>query len=476
MKSSTTVLVLILMLIFNSLTFSQDIKETLFKDAKKSLNSALKMKADVLSPTNYEAAFEYFKEAEEDFKTGGDLNDIKEALTKAIFHANKAKKVVELANVTCSSAIKAREDAVSANAKENASELWKDAEEKFRDACEQLEDGDAKDAEEISKEAEQLYRKAELEAIKVAYLEDTWELLKKAEDEDVADKAPKTLAKAKELITKAEKELQENRYDTDVPRTLAQEANYEVKHAFYINEYAKNAEDSDKTIEDMILEAEAALNKIAVVLNSKPDFSKGIDKSADKLAGLISKLQTERDSLANTLEEAKQKIKLLEEQVSGMSKEKSKLAEQMAKIEKIRQQYESIRKLFNDNEALVYKSGNDIIVRLVGLNFPSGKSTIEPKYFGLLAKVQKAIKMVPNSKITIEGHTDSFGSDEKNMELSQERAFAVKQYLIANMNLPQDRIESIGYGETKPIANNQTKEGRAKNRRIDLVIHTNPEM
>ncbi len=476
MKSSTTVLVLILMLIFNSLTVSQDIKETLFKDAKKSLNSALKMKADVLSPTNYETAYEYYKEAEEDFKTGGDLNDIKEALTKAIFHANKAKKVVELANVTCSGAIKAREDAVSANAEKNATELWKDAEEKFRDACEQLEDGDAKDAEEISKEAEQLYRKAELEAIKVAYLEDTWKLLKKAEDEDVADKAPKTLAKAKELITKAEKELQENRYDTDVPRTLAQEANYEVKHAFYINEYAKQAEENDKTIEEMILEAEAALNKIAVALNSKPDFTKGIDKTADDLARLISDLQKERDSLKNNLEEAKQKIALLEEQVSGMSKEKSKLAEKMAKIEKLRQKYESVRKLFNDNEALIYKSGNDIIIRLVGLNFPSGKSTIEPKYFGLLAKVQKAIKMFPNSKITIEGHTDSFGSDEKNMELSQERAFAVKQYLMANMNLPQDRIESIGYGETKPIANNQTKEGRAKNRRIDLIIHTNPEI
>ncbi len=476
MKNPTTILALILMLIVNSLVLSQDIKDSLFKDAKESLNSALQMKADVLSPTNYETAFEYYKEAEEDFKTGGDLNDIKEALTKAIFHANKAKKVVELAQITCSSAIKAREDAVSANAEKNATELWNDAEEKFRDACEQLEDGDAKDAEEISKEAEELYRKAELEAIKVAYLEDTWELLKKADDEDVADKAPKTLAKAKELITKAEKELQENRYDTDVPRTLAQEANYEVKHAFYINDYIKKAEDTDKTLEDMILEAEEALNKIAVALNTKPDFSQGIDKSAGQLSQMISNLEKERDSLKNNLEEAKQKIALLEEQVSGMSKEKSELAAKMAKIEKLRQQYESIRKLFNDNEALVYKSGNDIIVRLVGLNFPSGKATIEPKYFGLLAKVQKAIKMVPNSKITIEGHTDSFGSDEKNMELSQERAFAVKQYLMANMNLPKERIESIGYGETKPIANNQTKEGRAKNRRIDLIIHTNPEM
>ncbi len=468
--------ILLFMIILNTNAFSQNIKESLFKDAKSKLESAKKVKADILSPTNFEKAMDYYKEAEDDFKSGSDLADIKEELKKSVSYLDNATKVVKLAKITCADAIKAREDAVSANAEKNAQSLWNDAESRFRDACEQLEDGDTKDASSYSKEAEQLYRKAELAAIKVAYLEDTWNLIKKADDQSIDDRAPKTLAKAKKLIKKAEKALQENRYDTDVPRTLAKEANYEVKHAFFINDYIKNVEDSDKSLEDIILQCESALNKIAVALNSKPDFSLGFEKVAGHLAGLVTDLQSENDSLANVLEETQQKVVLLEKQVSGMSKEKSKLAEQMAKIAKIRQQYESIRKLFNDNEALIYKSGNDIIIRLVGLSFPSGKAIIESQNFGLLAKVQKAIKLVPNSKITIEGHTDSFGSDDKNMELSQERANSVKQYLLANMNLSPQDVTAIGYGETKPIANNQTKEGRAKNRRIDLIIHTNSSM
>lgn len=127
-----------------------------------------------------------------------------------------------------------------------------------------------------------------------------------------------------------------------------------------------------------------------------------------------------------------------------------------------------------DTWKLIKKADNESIADRAPKTL--GKAIIESQNFGLLAKVQKAIKLVPNSKITIEGHTDSFGSDDKNMELSQERANSVKQYLLANMNLSPQGVTAIGYGETKPIANNQTKEGRAKNRRIDLIIHTNSSM
>ncbi|UCD18001.1 MAG: OmpA family protein, partial [Candidatus Zixiibacteriota bacterium] len=59
---------------------------------------------------------------------------------------------------------------------------------------------------------------------------------------------------------------------------------------------------------------------------------------------------------------------------------------------------------------------------------------------------------------------------ENNMRLSEKRAFAVMQYLRQSMSVPADRIKSIGYGSDRPIASNQTSEGRAKNRRIDIII------
>ncbi len=65
----------------------------------------------------------------------------------------------------------------------------------------------------------------------------------------------------------------------------------------------------------------------------------------------------------------------------------------------------------------------------------------------------------------------AFVGDATNLELSQARAEAVREYLLANMrDLPASDVESVGYGESRPVANNETVEGRAKNRRIDVVI------
>lgn len=71
----------------------------------------------------------------------------------------------------------------------------------------------------------------------------------------------------------------------------------------------------------------------------------------------------------------------------------------------------------------------------------------------------------------VEGHTDSNGSDSNNLILSQDRADAVKQYLVANAGVNPEKISSIGYGEARPVSTNETAEGRTRNRRIDLVLH-----
>ena len=106
--------------------------------------------------------------------------------------------------------------------------------------------GDVNDARKKAGEAERLYRDAELAAIKTNYLQETWSLLEQADKMKVKDNAPKTLERARELIKQAEKELNENRYDTDVARSLAQQANYEAKHAIYLHNLIKQMKKDDK--------------------------------------------------------------------------------------------------------------------------------------------------------------------------------------------------------------------------------------
>ena len=137
---------------------------------------------------------------------------------------------------------------------------------------------------------------------------------------------------------------------------------------------------------------------------------------------------------------------------------------------RIREQFAAIENLFTRDEARVSREGNRMIIRLVGLTFQSGQDVVRPAYRALLEKVRQAADVFPRSQITIEGHTDSYGGDENNLALSRRRAEAVSAFLTSELNVPAFRISSVGYGETQPIANNDTEQGRERNRRIDVII------
>ena len=130
----------------------------------------------------------------------------------------------------------------------------------------------------------------------------------------------------------------------------------------------------------------------------------------------------------------------------------------------------SIQHYFKPHEAEVYKKQNQVIIRLKTMHFPVGQSVIMPDNYGLLSKVQRAIRTFGEPDVIIGGHTDSTGSEEINEHLSQQRADAVRQYFVANETLPYEKIIAVGYGSMRPIASNATESGRAMNRRIDVII------
>lgn len=101
--------------------------------------------------------------------------------------------------------------------------------------------------------------------------------------------------------------------------------------------------------------------------------------------------------------------------------------------------------------------------------FETGKWELLPHGKNTLLNVVELLKSYPDNKIVVEGHTDSVGSEEYNMKLSYNRANAVKNFLVEN-GISEERIELKAYGETKPIASNKTKTGRALNRRVEILI------
>jgi outer membrane protein OmpA-like peptidoglycan-associated protein len=117
-----------------------------------------------------------------------------------------------------------------------------------------------------------------------------------------------------------------------------------------------------------------------------------------------------------------------------------------------------------------------LLVNLSGaaLQFDTGQSTLKPQGIDQLNKIAAILKAYPENRITIAGHTDSIGSNSANLVLSQARADRVKTHLIHQGVSDRCIVAANGYGESFPIAGNETTAGRERNRRVELQISVDP--
>jgi len=113
--------------------------------------------------------------------------------------------------------------------------------------------------------------------------------------------------------------------------------------------------------------------------------------------------------------------------------------------------------------------GEGILVNLPEVTFAVNSTTISPAMRNTLDGVAQSMINYPNSLIDVMGHTDSTGSDAYNLDLSKRRAESVSNYLTSR-GVARARIETIGYGEQYPVADNTTEQGRAQNRRVEIRI------
>jgi len=140
------------------------------------------------------------------------------------------------------------------------------------------------------------------------------------------------------------------------------------------------------------------------------------------------------------------------------------------------EKYEFKELIFIEKNKNIYEASIDLqldsytkIFEIKNLNFESGKYNIQNQYFKELENLVLLLKEEINIKIEIAGHTDSIGDNKANLILSENRSKSVKSYLVIN-GIKESRIKCVGYGEKQPITNNSTKDGREKNRRIEIRI------
>jgi outer membrane protein OmpA-like peptidoglycan-associated protein len=117
----------------------------------------------------------------------------------------------------------------------------------------------------------------------------------------------------------------------------------------------------------------------------------------------------------------------------------------------------------------VDEKGCGTVIDLPGVNFENNSAKLRPESASVLDGAVATLKANPSLEVEVEGHTDNKASDQYNLGLSQRRAESVRSYLVKG-GIAASRLTAKGYGKTKPVADNATEDGRAKNRRVDLRI------
>lgn len=446
---------------------ADELKDSLFAEASAALREANNELAGVLAPESYENGANAYQSADKRYDKGQKVSRVEKELADATAFFRQSIEKARQAQMVFKTAVQARTDAKGVDAEQLAAEVWQDAEKKFLSATRTLEVGKRDRAEARAADAEVLYREAELLAIKGNYLNKTRSKIEEADDLKVKRYAPDSLQKAKDLLAKAEVELSENRYDTDYPRALVKESFYEAKHSIYLAEQVRALDKGKITAEQLILKMEQPLADIAGQLNVVAEFDRGTEEPLQLISQKLESLIQDSHDLA----ELKKKMVSLEESYAALETRLGIQSERIKQQEEARRRLKQVDDLFSREEAVVLTQDDNVLIRLIGLSFAPGSAQISTTNFAVLKKLEHALQLYPGYKIVIEGHTDSFGSNEANQVLSQNRAQSVREYLLVHLKgISANRLEAKGYGETRPIANNETVAGRKANRRIDLLL------
>ena len=455
---------------------TQDLDQELFGPIEDLRIQAEQADAIYLSPKSYVTGVKKLDQAKSDYAKDGNLDKASKNLAKASEAFRAAWQNAESAKLVLKAGIESRAAAQTAEADRLVASDWLAAEKTFNAAALSLESGNQEKAQKKHDEANTQYRTAELNAIRARVLAEAWQLIAEAEQKKIEKFAPQTLNHAKLLARRANDLIVENRYELDEPLFLAERAVYEAHHAFYIASIAQRIKDEETSVEALILSWESALKDVATAAKIEPDFSAGPDKVSADTVILLEEIPGMRSDLSNLdalIVGLEDEIRELDTALGGASADRSSLIRRLEQQARVREQFRQIEDMFTSDEAIVFRDGNNLTVRLVGLSFASNSAELGTDAATLMAKVQSAINVFPQCNLTVEGHTDARGNAGNNLALSERRAQAIKTYMIDFMRIPSFRIKASGYGDTRPIANDKSAEGRARNRRIDLIIEPN---
>lgn len=406
------------------------------------MSTAQQDQLDVLADDEYKKGGEYLADAKRGFKQGEESDLIlgNAAIAKGLFQDARKK-----ANSRKSSArriLRARKSALSAGVRKSDALV-----ESMIDIDDDLKSETKQFSRSLSPEdfsvLQKKYLILEARAVQFSQLNTANQAINQAIENDAEDLAAKSLRTASLDYKTAMNMIEQSPRSPKVYKKSVDEALASTTLLFDVMNVIMGAKGTPEHIAVQIVKQKRALGE---------------------LSSNVGKLEANLKSTKQTLEEKEGALK----QTKGVLKTQEEQLARASTQVRFQQAMDEARKVLSQDDALVYQQGNKLVFRLKRVNFRSGTAIIPKTSEQLIAKVDSIIKKLDAEKVVVQGHTDSVGSAKVNKKLSKERASAVAKYLSTLRG--GYKLTYSGYGESHPIASNETAAGRATNRRVDLVL------
>ncbi len=424
------------------------------------LQEAEAVRAEELSPVAYNAA----KDAYAQRQIGTADMQAQQAITNSLIMSRTFPKLIESRDrMNASGAIDVRK------------ELAERAEEAFDRVVAAVEAGDMRRAKKDSENAELLTYQAEVVAAREQLTRPIAKALSAARKEDGNRYAPKSFAKANEGMKRVERLVSSNPAARGQLYNESRNSLEMAQAALEIGRFGKQIKRKPETAEAWFNSRDNDMSAIAKHLNLNLGGAKSHTERVKLITDAIDQM---RSSYDEQLADARKQINKLQGNLAELDDTRTSLGKARYVL-KLKREAEAkiaqLASLFDPSQVELFLTTDaDVIIRMKAMNFPSGSAIVPARSYDLMELASKAVDLFGDRAVRVEGHTDSVGNDEYNQALSERRAVTVKEYLDARFAENNRTITSVGFGEERPIANNEKAEGRGKNRRIDIVLIAPP--
>ena len=425
---------------------------------------------DALASDLFEKAQDTYLKARDALDKGARLDAIDGHLAKSRQYLNQALAVAKEARTIISQTNEAREKALVAGARD-LEQPFQEIEKQYLELIDAIENDNIGYARDNAPKIQQGFRVLEIMAIKRNALDPVRRLMAQAQQQGIDGVTPQAYSQARDRLTAAEQFIDQNPYAQQAIDGQAAQAMFMAQRMMAVANSCKRFQAMSP--EESALFAEEQIGIFGRALHAEDVRNLELADQVSTLAKAAQQLLAANQASADLNQSYQAQIAAMEQRIAGLqgfSRQQEATTARLAAEREFNKRFDQVQHYFSSDEAEVYKQGNQLVIRMRGIKFPVGQATLSPENYHLLSKVQRAIHTFNSGSIVIEGHTDSTGSAQLNQQLSQQRAEAVKAYLSANDPDIADRIKASGYGADRPLASNNTAEGRAVNRRIDVRI------